>query len=210
MRLADLRLRRGDLDRAREHARARRRASATSTARRPSFIDALRARLAVASSATEAAAARAARSTSSRRSPAGFGGRARARPRARHGADEHRPRRAGRRGRRRRRRGARRRLSPRRSRRATCRSWPIAGVAGGAARRRARAGPSTPPSCSARPRCCAAREDAANLEIAALTAELREALGDDAFRAAYARGRGARRATPPWRDWRPRAQTRRR
>jgi predicted ATPase/DNA-binding SARP family transcriptional activator len=36
-------------------------------------------------------------------------------------------------------------------------------------------------------------EDAASLEIASLTAELRAALGEDAFRAAYARGRGAER-----------------
>ena len=36
-------------------------------------------------------------------------------------------------------------------------------------------------------------EDEANLEIAGLTAELREALGEDAFGAAYARGRGAER-----------------
>jgi hypothetical protein len=35
--------------------------------------------------------------------------------------------------------------------------------------------------------------DGANLEIAALTAELREALGEDAFSAAYARGLGAER-----------------
>ena len=35
--------------------------------------------------------------------------------------------------------------------------------------------------------------DEANLEIAALTAELRETLGEDAFRAAYARGLGAER-----------------
>ena len=36
-------------------------------------------------------------------------------------------------------------------------------------------------------------QDEANLEIAGLTAELREALGEDAFRAAYARGLGAER-----------------
>ncbi len=36
-------------------------------------------------------------------------------------------------------------------------------------------------------------QDEANLEIAAVTTELREALGEDAFRAAYARGLGAER-----------------